>query len=125
MEIVKYFYTKPVFVHSLEVYVDHRGQQIGIKGNQKGKCIKQLPRVAICTIYDPETQTLTFGEAICSSKDNFTKARARHISYNRAKVDPALVIHTDGSKHQIKEGGRAGRQRILDNIYSTSKDVSC
>lgn len=53
---------------------------------------KHFPRITICGIYDDETETLSFGAAICSPKDRFVKSIGRDLAFKRANEEPCKIV---------------------------------
>lgn len=90
-KIVKYFYTKPTFVQSVNFIVDEHGNPVanGVKGDKR----KALPRLTICGVYDQETNKLSVGISRCSPKDLFNKEVGRQLALKRAETSPTYVVN--------------------------------
>ena len=83
MEVIKYYYTRPMKIYS--------GMVIG------GQCIparkaKNCKRFTFAIVFDDESETIKFGMATCNENDNFSKKIGREISLQRAKSEPIHVI---------------------------------
>jgi TPP-dependent 2-oxoacid decarboxylase len=105
MESVKYFYTPALQVRSFNLLCDGDGRVIESAPDFGGTYVKDLPRMAVCSVYDSEKQIMSFGVAVCSHKDNFCRKTAREMSYKRAKENPVHVTNIDP----------------LDNVAAVSK----
>lgn len=51
-----------------------------------------LPRITICGVLDTETNVLSFGAAVCSSKDRFEKKVGRELAEKRALKCPLQQV---------------------------------
>lgn len=91
MESIRYFYGTEYKIATVPVLLDSNNEIITTLGNPIGKK-KSTPRVTICSIYDNNTQMLSFGISRCSAKDCFNKKIGKQIAYARAKNDPIKVI---------------------------------
>ena len=83
MEVIKYYYTRPMKVYS--------GVVIG------GQClparkVKKCKRFTFAVVFDDESETIKFGMATCSENDNFSKKIGRELSLQRARTEPIHVI---------------------------------
>ena len=72
--------------------------------------VKNLPRVTICSILDGNT--LSFGYATCSSKDQYIKKRGQTIAKARAILKPYKTI-TIESNTNIKDVSA----KMVDEIF--------
>ena len=93
MKNAKFYYSPALQVRTFDVVCTPNGKPTEIAiGDRMGTFKRQLDRIAVCSIYDKETRTLSFGKSVCSHKDMFVKSRARSISYNRALHKPILTV---------------------------------
>ena len=90
MKKPKYYYSTPVTIKKSEVLSLNSGVIVGVSKKETYKC--RMPRITICGIYDDETDTLSFGLAKCSPKDQFVKSIGREIAYERALNDPICIV---------------------------------
>ena len=60
--------------------------------------LKRVPRITICSIFDPDKKVLTFGVSRCSSKDTFVKSIGRKLAFERALNNPYKTIHVSGNE---------------------------
>lgn len=91
MKKVKYYYSNAVHVRLLPIFTDAEGQPLFIPESKPIKR-KALPRVTVSAVLDSETDTLSFGVAVCSPKDLFKKSIGRELSYKRAIESPECVV---------------------------------
>lgn len=101
MEKVKYYYSKPVYAQNVQMFTDSEGNILWI--NEKSTSSpKRVTRVTIASIYDPDTNTLRFGSAVCSPKDIFVKSIGRQLAYTRATQRPEITVRVTNRK-KIRE----------------------
>ena len=91
MKVVKYYYSKCHYLSYCPIVTDANGEPLFIINNKSAKT-KRLPRVTIASIYDTETNTMTFASATCSPKDVFSKRVGRQIAFNRAVSAPEVTV---------------------------------
>lgn len=73
-----------------------------------------LPRITICGVLDTETNVLSFGAAVCSSKDRFERKKGRELSEQRALTCPLQKVSV--TKDSISEIFMATAIAIEDRI---------
>jgi len=91
MKKVKFYYSEATHLAYIPVLTDGKGEAMFILGKKMAK-IKKIPRVTVASVYDPKTNTMTFGTAICSTKDLFKKSIGREIAEKRARQFPEITI---------------------------------
>ena len=89
MKKEKYYYSKNYRRVLLDAILDDNGI---IKSINNKYNVDSLPRVTICGVYDNEQNTMTYGIARCSSRDNFVRRIGQKISYNRAFKNPYKIV---------------------------------
>lgn len=109
MKSIRYFYGTEYKVAMVPVLLDANNEVITTIGDPVGKK-KSTPRVTICSIYDDEKNTLSFGVSRCSTKDIFNKEIGKKLALNRAENSPIDVM-TITNKAQL---GRVCTQRCLE-----------
>ena len=92
MDKVKFFYTPALQVRSFNLVCDANGEVIEYIPPFDGTFVKNLPRMAVCSVWDTDNDTLAFGSCVCSEKDEFDKDTAQLLSYMRAKSKPIVTI---------------------------------
>lgn len=111
MKQIKFYYSKPVHVRSLPVLTDDSGNVIFVM-EKVGAKVKKMPRVTVASIYDPDTNTMTFGTAICSPKDVFKKEIGRELATKRAKQFPEHTI-VGIKRRKIRETSRKYANELI------------
>ena len=91
MKTVKYYYSKPVHLRRIPVLTDDEGNVLFVYDRIEPK-VKRIPRITVASVYDPNTNTMTFGAAVCSVKDTFSKKIGRELAEKRARQFPETVI---------------------------------
>ena len=91
MKTVKYYYSKPVHIRRVPVITDDEGNVMFIY-DKIDPTVKRLPRVTVASVYDPTTNTMTFGSAVCSPKDTFSKSVGRDLAEKRARTNPEVTV---------------------------------
>lgn len=91
MKTIKYYYSAPVHVRHIPVITDDEGNVLYIYDKVEPS-VKRLPRVTIASVYNPQTNSMTFGAAVCSPKDPFNKKIGRELAEKRAKENPEITI---------------------------------
>lgn len=115
MKEVKYYYSKPVHVRTLPVITDDNGEVIYIMDKVSVKS-KKVPRVTVASVYDTDTNRMTFGVAVCSPKDVFEKKIGREIALKRAEESTNAVIVT--KRRKIRETSRTHANELIANALS-------
>ncbi len=86
----KYYYSKPLY--QAVTVLDSTGFSPNVI-QRKGK-VSNMPRMTVCAaVYDDDT--MSFGVAVCSSKDQFVKAIGRNLAQERAINNPVLTVDID------------------------------
>ena len=97
MNNVKFYFSKDFKLANMEVFLGTNNTVIAT-GNIVSK-LRRIPRITICSIFDPDKKTLTFGVSRCSSKDTFVKSIGRELAFKRAVNNPYKTIHvSDNAK---------------------------
>lgn len=109
MKSIRYFYGTEYKTALVPVLLDANNEIITTIGNPVGNK-KSTPRVTICSIYDDEKNTLSFGVSRCSKKDVFDKEIGKKLALQRAETKPIDVM-TITDKKQL---GRICTQRCLE-----------
>ena len=91
MKKVKFYYSTPVHLRTIPVLTDDNGNVLFIYDKISPKA-KRVPRVTVASCYDPDTNTMTFGAAVCSPKDVFSKKVGREIAEKRARQFPEITL---------------------------------
>ena len=86
MNNVKFYFSKDFKLADVEVFLGTNNDIIAV-GNIVSK-LRRVPRITICSIFDPKNKTLTFGVSRCSSKDTFVKSVGRKLAFERALTSP-------------------------------------
>ena len=90
MNNVKFYFSRDFKLADMEVFLGTNNTVIAT-GNIVSK-LRRVPRITICSIFDPDKKTLTFGVSRCSAKDTFVKATGRDLAYKRAITEPYKVV---------------------------------
>jgi len=109
MKSIRYFYGTEYKVAMVPVLLDANNEVITAIGDPTGKK-KSVPRVTICSIYDSEKKTLSFGVSRCSTKDVFNKEVGKKLALARAENNPIDVMYIE-NKAQL---GKICTQRCLE-----------
>ena len=96
MNNVKFYFSRDFKLANMEVFLGTNNAVIAT-GNIVSK-LKRVPRITICSIFDPGKKTLTFGVSRCSSKDTFVKSIGRKLAFERALNNPYKTIHVSGNE---------------------------
>lgn len=96
MNNVKFYFSKDFKLANLEVFLGTNNDIIAV-GNIVSKP-RRIPRITICSIFDPNKKTLTFGVSRCSSKDTFVKSVGRELAFERALASPYKTIHVSDNE---------------------------
>ena len=91
MNNVKFYFSRDFKLADVEVFLGTNNDIIAV-GNIVSK-LRRVPRITICSIFDPKNKTLTFGVSRCSSKDTFVKSVGRKLAFERALTRPNKTIH--------------------------------
>ena len=111
MKTVKYYYSKGIHVRYLPCITDDQGDVIGYVSKNFAPS-RKLPRVTVASVYNNETNTMTFGMAVCSPKDTFKKSTGRDLAYQRAITSPMCTIR-DLKPHQIRRASKKCANMIM------------
>lgn len=93
MKSIRYFYSPEYKEAVMPVLLDANGQTLGALGKPRNQI--SLPRLTICSIYDDETQELSFGISRCSEKDLFVKSIGREKALKRAEENPIEIMRIE------------------------------
>lgn len=96
MNNVKFYFSKDFKLANMEVFLGTNNSILAV-GNIIGKP-RRVPRITICSIFDPNKKTLTFGVSRCSSKDIFVKSIGRELAFERALTNPYKIIHVSDNE---------------------------
>ena len=96
MNNVKFYFSKDFKLANMEVFLGTNNHVLAV-GNIIGKP-RRVPRITICSIFDPNKKTLTFGVSRCSSKDTFVKSVGRELAFERALTSPYKIIHVSDNE---------------------------
>lgn len=96
MNNVKFYFSKDFKLANMEVFLGTNNTVIAT-GNIVSK-LRRIPRITICSIFDPDKKTLTFGVSRCSAKDTFVKAIGRELAFKRTVTEPYKVISVADSE---------------------------
>ena len=96
MNNVKFYFSKDFKLANMEVFLGTNNDILAV-GNIIGKP-RRVPRITICSIFDPNKKTLTFGVSRCSSKDIFVKSIGRKLAFERALASPYKIIHVSNNE---------------------------
>ncbi len=91
MKQVKFYYSAPIHVRRIPVLTDDNGNVLFVY-DKLGSTVKRIPRITVASVYDPESNTMTFGAAVCSPKDVFSKKVGREIAEKRARQFAEITI---------------------------------
>lgn len=118
MKKEKYYYSEDLHLAKMNVVVNSNHY---ILSTTDAYDYKPLPRLTICGVYDNEEHTMTYGVAICSSKDVFKRKIGQKISYDRAFIKPYRIVKINPSD-KISElfinNARQIEHEILGSRYS-------
>ena len=109
MKTVKYYYSKIIRICYIPCLTDDHGDVLRLSEVNSAKS-KKLPRVTVASVYDKDNNSMSFGIAVCSPKDNFKKSEGRKIAYDRALNSPKIVV----------TGIRKGKVRDASKRYATA-----
>lgn len=119
MKTVKFYYSKPVHVRLIPVMTDSQGE-INFVFNSVSQIVRILPRVTVASVYDPITNTMSFGVSVCSPKDTFKKSIGRKLAEDRARIKP--VVKVCGIKRgSVRKVSRNYANKLISEYIS--KDV--
>ena len=96
MNNVKFYFSRDFKLANMEVFLGTNNAVIAT-GNIVSK-LRRVPRITICSIFDPDKKTLTFGVSRCSSKDTFVKSIGRELAFERALNNPYKIIHVSDNE---------------------------
>lgn len=78
--------------------------------------IQPMPRITICSLLSEDHTKLSFGVAVCSTKDRFIKKVGRELAYKRALEHPFKVAEV--TKDNIRKVRIAVSQAIEEEVWS-------
>lgn len=105
---IKYYYSAPQQIRLGYFLADAVGNYLYTLPNSK--CVKNLPRVTICSIL--KDNILTFGFATCSSKDQYIKKRGQKIARERAIKNPYAIYEVNNVEeiHSVTD-------KVIEEIF--------
>lgn len=113
MKSTKFYYSKATYKVMMEAWTDDNGNVIFIPDKIMPGKLEKLHRITVASVYDKKNNTLSFGVAICSPRDLFSKKIGRELAYSRAISNPAKkVILT--SKSNIKDLSIGYANELID-----------
>ena len=101
MKKVKYYYSEPVHLRTINVLTDAEGNPIYIPDAKPIK-VKALPRVTVAAVWNTKTNVMTFGSAICAPADTFKKSIGRDVALKRATEFPEVTVRL-AKRNRIRE----------------------
>lgn len=112
MKKSKFYYSRPAYEVKVIATTNDEGEIVcyPIK-NQK---VRERSRITICGVLDTDTNTLSFGAAVCSNKDRFVKSIGRQLSETRALNAPIVKVMCN--KNNISDVFRANAFYIEGQI---------
>lgn len=106
MKTTKYYYSKAVYKVTLDALTDASGNIVYVPDKANNSKPQRVHRVIVASVYNKKDNTLSFGIAVCSPKDKFSKFIGRKLSYSRALTNPQkkvkLKLRTDIRKMSVK-----------------------
>lgn len=105
---IKYYYSAPTQVRLAYFLAGTNGEPIYMLNQTE--FVKNLPRITICSILNGNL--VSFGYAVCSSKDQYVKKIGQQISYARALKKPYVVYELENISdiHEVSK-------RVIDEIF--------
>ena len=112
MKTIKYYYSSAMCMGYYPCVFDSHGDVIhwGVTKTTKSK---KLPRITVASVYDKDNNSMYFGVAICSPKDNFKKSEGRKIAYERAMNNPNVVV-SNIKKNQVHSISKSYANSLID-----------
>lgn len=118
MEVVKYYYTKPIYLY--------RGAFLHIDGNREVSIPKQKfkegKRMTMAAIWNEDTGEIRFGIAVCHESDRFVKKIGQQLAEKSARENPVMIIsHFSGEfkdfLNLVRHNGHMEERRFYNKYY--------
>lgn len=116
MQKVKFYYSKPVHMRTMQVITDAEGNPIFIPDSKPLK-VKPLPRITVAAIWDTKTDKMYFGSAICSPKDAFKKSTGREVALKRATDFPEITVQLT-KRNRIREISKRYANQLISQHFN-------
>ena len=89
---VKYYYSEPAYKVFMEALTDDSGNIVYVPDKKNQQKAKRIHRIIVASVYDNQSNSLSFGVAICSPRDVFSKYIGRKLAFARALHDPKKKV---------------------------------
>ena len=118
MEVVKYYYTKPIFIF--------KGAFIRIDGRDEVSIPKQKykegKRMTMAAIWDEDTNQVRFGISVCHETDVFVKKIGQQLAEKCARENPIMIVsHFSGNfkdyLNLVRHMGHMEERRFYNKYY--------
>lgn len=118
MEVVKYYYTKPIFIF--------KGAFIRIDGRDEVSIPKQKykegKRMTMAAIWDEDTNQVRFGISVCHETDRFEKKIGQQLAEKCARENPIMIVsHFSGNfkdyLNLVRHMGHMEERRFYNKYY--------
>lgn len=116
MKKVKYYYSEPVHLRTMNVLTDAEGNPIYIPDAKPVK-VKSLPRITVAAVWDTKTDKMTFGSAICAPADVFKKSIGRDVALKRANEFPEVIVRLT-KRNKIREISKRYANQLISQHLS-------
>ena len=117
MEVVKYYYTKPIFFFKAASFkLDGIDQVSALKPYSCGK------RMTMAAIYNNETNEVRIGLSICHESDKFVKKVGQRLSEKQARESPIMIISHFSGKFKdflslVRHTGHMEERKFFNKYY--------
>lgn len=118
MEVVKYYYTKPILIF--------KGAFLRIDGAHEVSIPKQKyvegKRMTMAAILDEDTNTIRFGMSVCHESDKFVKKIGQQIAEKNARENPFMIVsHYSGNfkdfLNLVRHTGHMEERKFYNKYY--------
>jgi len=116
MKKIKYYYSEPVHIRTLNILTDAEGNPLYIPETKPVK-VKVLPRITVAAVWDTKTDTMTFGSAVCAPADIFRKSVGRDVAYKRAISFPEVIIRVT-KRNKVREASKRYANQLISQHLS-------
>lgn len=130
MKTVKFYYSKPVHVRLAPIFTDVQGRPLYITSSLKEtldeqahmflpsstSVVRKMPRVVVASVYDADTNSMSFGVATCSPKDTFNKEIGRNLAEERARNNPKLKIVGIKRRSAVRQISKKYANQLISEI---------
>lgn len=118
MEVVKYYYTKPIFIFKGAFLRIDGGDEVSVP-KQK---YKEGKRMTMAAIWNDDTNEVRFGIAICHESDKFVKKIGQQLSEKCARENPIMIVsHFSGNfkdyLNLVRHIGHMEERRFYNKYY--------